>query len=379
MALDRGPGTPPLAEANAATATAEDESAPSSSTEARQTARPSEDESSPEEEGQEEGPEETSRHETSPTAAAGPGAAGVPDGQPVTCPAPTRRVSTADELQAALDAAGPGTSIELADGSYTGAFVAMTSGTADQPIFLCGAPGAVLDGGGIKKGYVLHLKGVQHWRLVGFTVRNGQKGVVADATSSSVVQGLTVEEIGDEAIHLRSASTYNAVLDNTVRRTGLRRDKFGEGVYVGSATSNWPKYSGGEPDRSDYNLVQGNDISETGSESIDVKEGTTGGKVIGNVMDGSGMTGADSLIDVKGNEWLVQGNVGRHAPEEGIQTHRILEGWGSRNTFRENTVDVDGDGNHFYVHDPDVTDNQVFCDNRSGSGDPIRSNVDCIP
>ena len=69
--------------------------------------------------------------------------------------------------------------------------------------------------------------------------------------------------------------------------------------------SNWPQYSGGEPDRSDRNVVQHNTISATSSESIDIKEGTTGGLVIGNVMDGSGMTGADSLVDVKGNDGRV--------------------------------------------------------------------------
>lgn len=121
---------------------------------------------------------------------------------------------------------------------------------------------------------------------MGFTVRNGQKGVVADATTNSIIQGLTVEGIGDEGIHLRSASSYNTVSANTVRRTGLRRDKFGEGIYVGSATSNWGTYSQGLPDRSDYNLVEKNVISETGSEAIDVKEGTTGGRIVANVLDG---------------------------------------------------------------------------------------------
>ena len=169
------------------------------------------------------------------------------------------------------------------------------------------------------------------------------------------------------------------MIGNTVRRTGLRRDKFGEGIYVGSAVSNWPTYTAGQPDRSDDNLVQGNVISQTAAESIDIKEGTTGGRVIGNVMDGTGMTGGDSLLDVKGNDWVVEDNVGRHSPGDGIQTHHILDGWGSHNVFRRNVVDVDGDGQHFYVHDPDLTANQVFCDNRSGSGVPLRANVACIP
>jgi hypothetical protein len=313
----------------------------------------------------------------SPTDARAPQGA-VVDEHLTSCPPSTVRVTDAEQLQAALDAAVPGDSIEIADGVFTGAFVASRSGTEAAPVFLCGRAAAVLDGGGIREGYVLHLDGVQHWRVVGFTVQNGQKGVMADATSHSVIQGLTVQDIGDEAIHLRSASSYNSVLGNTIRRTGLRRDKFGEGVYVGSATSNWSKYSGGAADRSDHNVVQGNSISQTGSESIDIKEGTTGGRVIGNILDGTGMTGADSLIDIKGNDWIIEDNLGAHAPNEALQTHRILDGWGTGNTFRSNTVDVDGDGRHIYIHDPDVTDNVVMCDNRTGSGVELRSNVDCV-
>ena len=40
---------------------------------------------------------------------------------------------------------------------------------------------------------------------------------MADGLSDSVIQGLTVSDIGDEGIHLRSQSTSNAVIDNTVR------------------------------------------------------------------------------------------------------------------------------------------------------------------
>ena len=36
-----------------------------------------------------------------------------------------------------------------------------------------------------------------------------------------------------------------------------------------------------EPDRSDRNVVAGNTISDTTAESIDIKEGTTGGTVVG--------------------------------------------------------------------------------------------------
>jgi hypothetical protein len=302
----------------------------------------------------------------------------VPAGEPVTCPPADVSVRTAKELTDALAAAEPGQSIHLEDGIYTGAFVIDRPGTSEQPVFLCGGPGAVLAGEGVEDGYVLHLDGVAHWRLVGFTVRNGQKGVMADGTTDSVIQSLTVEHIGDEGIHLRAHSCRNAVLGNTVRETGLRRDKFGEGIYVGSARSNWSEYSDGEPDRSDHNLIQGNDISDTAAESVDIKEGTTGGAVVDNTFDGSAMTGGDSWVDVKGNGWLIASNVGHATPEDGFQTHRILDGWGMDNVFVDNESATGSDGLDFFVHDPKDTGNKVACSNRRADGAALTSNVNCV-
>ena len=302
-------------------------------------------------------------------------AAPPPDPGPVRCPAATREVSSADDLTTALAEAAPGDTIALADGTYTGKFVTTRSGTEKAPIFLCGGPGAVLDGGGIKAGYVLHLDGASWWRLVGFTVRNGQKGVMADRSQRSIIQGLTVTDIGDEGIHLRSFSSDNLVVGNTVRRTGLRREKFGEGVYIGSATSNWEKYSEGGPDRSDRNVVRGNSLSQFTAEGVDIKEGTTGGVLVDNVFDGSSITeeGADSWVDVKGNNWLIQGNTGRNSPKDGFQTHNVEKGWGTGNVFRANTAT--GVKAYGIALTP-VLGNRVACDNSSTGGSGL-SNVDC--
>ncbi len=292
------------------------------------------------------------------------------------CPAGTV-VTTADDLQAALDAARPGDVIQLAPGRYPGNFTLTASGTADQPITLCGTTESVLDGGDPEDGYVVHLDHAAYWHLVGFTVTNGQKGVMADGTVGSVIQGLTVTMIGDEAIHLRRFSTDNTVVGNTVDTTGLRREKFGEGIYVGTAESNWCDISGCAPDTSDRNLVEGNVIRNTTAESIDIKEGTTGGVVRGNTFDGSGMTedGADSWVDVKGNDWLIEGNSGANSLLDGFQTHEILDGWGTRNVFRANSAAVNGPGFGFSL--TPARDNVVTCDNTaSGAGEGL-SNVSC--
>lgn len=298
---------------------------------------------------------------------------------PVVCPDATVSVATADELTAALAGARAGDVIVLADGTYAGNLTATAVGTRTQPIFLCGGAGAVLDAGGIKEGYVLHLDGAAYWRVVGLTVRNGQKGVVFDRTQHTVLQGLTVEHTGDEAVHLRAGSSDNVVRDSTIRDTGHRRAKFGEGVYVGTATSNWCTISDCRPDASDRNQVLGNTISATMAESVDAKEGTTGGVVQGNTFDGSDLTGADSWLDAKGNDWQITGNTGAHSPAEGFQNHVVAKGWGERNTFAENIgsdlATADPEGVLVGLH-PDA-DSVVSCSNRVTDGSAPLTNGRC--
>jgi hypothetical protein len=295
----------------------------------------------------------------------------------VQCPEPTVTVRDASGLEQALASAQPGTVIRLEDGRYEGKFVAKTPGTQQQPVFLCGGSGAVLDGGGIKKGYALHLDGASWWRVVGLTVTNSQKGVVADKVQHALIQGLTVDQIGDEAIHLRDFSSDNVVQGNTVSNTGLRRDKFGEGIYIGSAVSNWPTNSGGKPDNSDRNIIRGNTITATTAEAIDIKEGTTGGIVAGNTFDGSKQSGShnDSWIDVKGNGWVIEGNTGNHSLKDGFQVHEVVKGWGRHNVFRNNRANVDGPGYGFWIQSPE--DNDVACSNKASAAAEGLTNGKC--
>ncbi|WP_242682632.1 right-handed parallel beta-helix repeat-containing protein [Desertivibrio insolitus] len=294
---------------------------------------------------------------------------------PADCPEPTTSVATAEELQSALDGASPGDVIEIEDGHYVGEFLATVSGTEDEPITLCGGTEAILDGGDYEGDYVFHLDGAKYWHLLGFTVTNGQKGVMADGTVGSIIEGLTVTGIGDEAIHLRKFSTDNVVTGNFISVTGLRRPKFGEGVYIGTAESNWCDMSDCKPDNSDRNIVENNTISETSSEAIDVKEGTSFGIVRNNTFDGSGIIDADSWVDIKGNDWVIEGNVGRNSPLDGFQTHEILDGWGTRNVFRGNTAEVNGPGFGFSL--TPVRENVVECDNEVIGAAEGDMNVDC--
>ncbi|NNG35140.1 NosD domain-containing protein [Nakamurella aerolata] len=320
-------------------------------------------------------------------ATAKPSTDGLPAVQMVECPAGGTAVSNADTLKAALGAARPGAVIRLQDGVYEGTFTLTASGTSEQPIWVCGGRGAVIDAGGVKSGYGFHLDKASNVRLVGFAVQNAQKGVIGDGTSGSIIQQLKVSQTGDEAIHLRAASQRNLVIGNEVSDTGNRRDKFGEGIYIGSAVSNWCRYGGCQPDRSDFNVVAGNQISDTTSEAVDIKEGTVGGLLIGNSFDGSGTTAADSWVDVKGTAWTIKDNTGRVAPLDGFQTHQIEERWGERNLFTGNKIDAtnppapeqadENDGERFGIALRPDGGNTVLCNNTvTGPGVPL-SNVEC--
>lgn len=300
-----------------------------------------------------------------------------PSVPPATCPASGgTTVTNAGSLKKALRTAKPGTVIRLADGVYLGTFTAKTAGTAQQPISVCGGPKAILDGGATDDGYVFHLDNASYWQLVGFGVRNGQKGVVADQSNHLLIEGLTVSQIGDEGIHLRTFSSDSRIVGNVVRQTGLRKPAFGEGIYIGSSKNNWGSLTSGRPDTSDRNIIQDNDIAATTAESIDIKEGTTGGIIRNNRFSGNGMTEADSWVDMKGNNWLVENNVGAAGPTDGYQVHVLLDGWGKNDTFRGNTGQLNGHGYAVKV-DKKATGIVVACSNKITGATLGTSNLPC--
>ncbi|WP_291052517.1 right-handed parallel beta-helix repeat-containing protein [Herbiconiux sp.] len=306
-----------------------------------------------------------------------PSSSALPD----SCPAGAA-VSTSDGLQSALDSASAGDVLVLSDGRYEGTFTIRSQGSSDAPITLCGGAAAVLDGGSVDSGYTLHLDGASNWRLEGFSVTGGQKGVMLDASSHNELTGLAVSAVGDEGIHLRTGSSDNLLAGLTVSNTGLRMPDFGEGVYIGSAEGNWCDLTACAPDASDRNRVVGATITATTAEAIDVKEGTTGGELTGNTLDGSTITAADSLIDVKGSGWQVTGTTGTASPGDGAQVHVIVEGSGSANVFSGNTFAVAADGYAVQLAgDARTAGNVVSCDNVAtvdGAAEPaFVTNISC--
>jgi len=319
--------------------------------------------------------EASARPAASPTAAPSGGPLATGDA-PVSCSGATETVSTAAQLTAALSSAQPGTKIGLAPGVYQGNFTATVSGTSSAPITLCGGRNAVLSGLSVTSGYTFYLDHASWWNLDGFTVAGGQKGVVTDGSSYDLIYGLYVHGTGDEAIHLRSFSSHDVVSHNVVRDTGLDVQFYGEGIYVGSAHKNWCRYSGCDPDASDDDTIIDNNIANTTAENIDIKEGTSGGTITGNILSGDGMvsSAATAWVNVKGNGWNIVGNSGANSIGDGYQVHQVYPGWGMQNTFIGNKAALSGTGVGIYVQSS-ALQTVVACNN-TATGAQL-SNLPC--
>lgn len=286
-------------------------------------------------------------------------------------------VANAAQLKRALATAKPGDSIILKDGIYEGKFVIETdaSGTKNEPIVLIGTRNAILDAGSTETGYVLSLK-ASYWKLKGFTIQNGLKGVVADGANYNVIDGVFVTQLGEEGIHFRTFSKHNIVKNSEVTHTGKKRPGYGEAIYIGSANNNWGRYTNGKPDQCDSNQVLNNKLGPyVTAECIDIKEGTTGGIIIGNTFEAQGITGensADSWMDIKGNHYLIENNIGNNTQpsvlKDGYQVNCVYEGWGSYNKFKNNISNVNADGYGINVKlkssKGEAVGNEVYADNK---------------
>jgi hypothetical protein len=295
-------------------------------------------------------------------------------------------VDTVDEIRTALSSAAAGDVIRVADGEYLfdERLVASASGTPEAPITLRGARAATLRTKDVSDDYGLHITG-DHWRIEGVTVAYASKGIVLDGSVGTVIDGVEIHAIGDEGVHFRSCSSDGVLRNSHVHDTGRDSPQYGEGVYVGSANSNWSDYECtdevegvAEGDNTERVLIENNLFEDITAEGADLKEGTDTGVLRGNVfrrVGASGENSADSAVDAKGNNWIIADNLvsetdapwsdeGELRPSEfadGFQSHSVYEGYGTGNVFRGNTVEgeIPGFGVGLYP----ALDNVVTCDN----------------
>ncbi|MFJ6653483.1 hypothetical protein ACIQLJ_11870 [Microbacterium sp. NPDC091313] len=276
--------------------------------------------------------------------------------------------TSSDDLQRALDAASPGDVLQLAPVTYTGHFRISTAATAAAPIVLCGSPGSTLSGGSLDDGYALHLDGAEGWHLTGFVVTEASKGIMLDGARDNVLEQLEVTRTGEEGVHFRADSRGNTLTRSSVSQTGLRTPEFGEGVYVGSAESNWCRYTDCAPDRSDGNTIIDSVITDTAAEALDIKEGTSGGTVRGTTLRLAEDSVADSAVDVKGAGWTLADNT-IAGGAAAIAVRVILAPWGSGNVLTANALEpADGGVGIELAGAARSAGNRVGCDNTVPDG-----------
>jgi hypothetical protein len=294
------------------------------------------------------------------------------------CPSATVEVGNFSQLKAAVAASKPGTVIRMRPGTYVGYVLLPNSGTAERPIWLCGPRTAIIERENAGAGFAVHVENADHVIVSGMTIRKATQAVAVSSSAHVTVSDIYATNIGQEAIKIRYGTTDSAIIGNTIRNTGTVRPEFGEGVYLGTSPVKWCEYTKCAPDRSDRNLVAYNDIAGTRSDPIEAKQGTTGGSIIGNRIDGGSLTEVTSLMYVKGNDYLVRDNVGTNAKGDAFIANFDVAAnpdWGKRNVFVNNSATVTRPGYGVYVRTG--YGNLVACNNTvSGSGSD-RTNVEC--
>jgi len=298
------------------------------------------------------------------------------------CPAATVTVTTRKDAEAAARAAKPGDVIRLAPGVWPKQLDITATGAPGRPVWICGSRDVVIDGGGYAVTSPINVSFSSHLVVTGMTATHALKGVTVRASDNVTISDMLVEDIGYEGIHLRSNTTSSTVVGNTIRRTGRLDPFYGEGVYIGSSKNNWCALTACEPDRSDRNAVLYNTISETGSDLIEAKEGTTGGLIAGNRLDGTGgMARTESWIMVSGNDWTVTSNSGTSSSLHGFRINADTPGWGRGTVLAQNAGKVDATGYGFKLWEregPGSSGTLIACDNRITGAASGFANVDCV-
>jgi hypothetical protein len=293
------------------------------------------------------------------------------------------RVSSSAQLRSALSSARPGDLIELSDatfGSSGGFQVRSKSGTPAARITLCGSRAAVINVGSTSTGSGLLVTSANYWTFTGFTITNALFGVFAESSSYNLIQGLEIHAIGQEGIEMFAVSRGNVIRGNRIYDTGLKVAEYGEGIYVGSAYEKWCTYTACAPDPSDSTLIEADTVGpNVRAENIDIKEGTTGGEIRGNVLNGLGLAQnsyTNSWLLITGSGYSVHDNSGTNAPPYGYRVSKYLTAWGNNNTLRANTADMTG-GLYGFEINTGSTGNVVGCDNVVVNAQQGFANVPC--
>jgi len=188
-------------------------------------------------------------------------------------------VTNASQFTSALSNAQPGDTILLSGAIAGGRFTTARSGAPGAPITIRGDGTARLSG----SPYALEILH-DYYRLENFILENSNKGLVIDNAEHGAVDHVHAMDIQQEAFKLRNQSRYWEFTYCSARRTGKSGD-FGEGFYVGQASSNWINNT---PDQCAFITFFNCYTLDTVNDGWDIKEGSHDVKVVNCTADFSG-------------------------------------------------------------------------------------------
>lgn len=232
-----------------------------------------------------------------------------------------------EQIQTLFNAAQPGDSFIMPNSTvvFSHEPTLKVSGTSTNPISLRGTAQSVFESG--SNDYGLHIMDASYNQVLGGAFQINKKGIVLDNSKHCVLRYVRVAHTGQEAIHFRASSSDGIAEYCTIEGTGEENANFGEGFYVGTHDGNWTsEYAdrssptqvvmgvlGNESgiDQSHRVTIRSCQIINTTGEGLDYKQGVYDVVVQDNDFYACGWSGAnsaDSPIDCKGDNALIENN-----------------------------------------------------------------------
>lgn len=155
--------------------------------------------------------------------------------------------------------------------------------SSSRTTLICSTPGGCQVSSGNPVGGQWGFNAISHFVIDGFHLNTINQAIFCSTCIDVIIRNNTIENVGQEGIHVRVNSANVLVQNNIIHNTGTNTASDGECIYVGTGS--------GAADNTNNVTVIGNTVYNCGSEGIEIKPGTHDNIVDGNNVGASNTTG----------------------------------------------------------------------------------------